>query len=57
MYFTQNQPTASSKSPHSSNKTAWRHKDKKGKKVTIDDYPSDSYSSDDPSSDFKEDFN
>ena len=49
--------TASSKPPYSSSKTAWKHKDKKCKKVTIDDSPSDSYSSDDPSSDSEEDLN
>ena len=49
--------TASSKPLYSSNKTALKCKDKKYKKVTIDDPPSDYYSSDDPSSDSKENLN
>ena len=49
--------TASSKPSYSSNKTALKHQDKKYKKVTIDDPPSDYYSSDDPSSDSDEDLN
>ena len=48
---------ASSKPSYSSNKTELKHKDKKYKKVTIDDPPSDYYSSDDPSSDSEEDLN
>ena len=38
--------TSSSKPSYSSNKTALKHKDKKYKKITIDDPPSDYYSSD-----------
>ena len=49
--------TASSKPSYSSNKTALTHQDKKHKRVTIDDPPSDYYSSDDPSSDSDEDLN
>ena len=47
--------TASSKPSYNSNKTAWKHKDKKYRKVTIDNPPSDYYSSDEPSSDSEED--
>ena len=37
--------------------TAWKQKDKKYRKVTIDDPPSDYFSSDEPSSDSEEDLN
>ena len=47
--------TAPSKPSYSSNKTALKNKDKKYKKITIDDPPSDYCSSDDPSSDSEED--
>ena len=47
----------SSKPFYSSNRTAWKHKDKKYKKVTIDDPPSNYYSSDEPSSESDEDSN
>ena len=49
--------TASSEPSCSSNKTAWKHKDKKYRKVTMMTSPSDYYSSDDPSSDSEEDLN
>ena len=41
-----------SKPSYNSNKTAWKHKDKKYKQVTIDDPPSDYYISDEPSSEY-----
>ena len=47
----------SSKPSYSSNRTAWKNKDKKHKQVTIDDPPSDYYSSDEPSSESNEDLN
>ena len=49
--------TASSKPSSNSNKTALKYHDKKYKRVTIDDPPSDYYSSDDPSSDSDKDLN
>ena len=49
--------TASSKPSYSSNKTPWKHRDKKYKKVTTDDPLSDYYSSDELSSDSEEDLN
>ena len=47
----------SSKPSYSFNKTAWKHKGKKYKQVTIDDSPFDYYSSDEPSSESEEDLN
>ena len=47
----------SSKPSYSSNKTVWKHKDKKYKQVTINDSPSNYYSSDEPSSESDEDLN
>ena len=47
----------SSKPSYSSKRTAWKNKDKKYKQVTIDDPPSDYYSSDEPSSESDEDLN
>ena len=47
----------SSKPSYSSNKTAWKQKYKKYKQVTIDDPPSNYYSSDEPSSESEEDLN
>ena len=47
----------SSKPSYSSSKTAWKHKDKKYKQVTIDDSSSNYYSSDEPSSESDEDLN
>ena len=47
----------SSKPSYSSNKTAWKHKDKKYKQVTIDYSPSDYYSSGELSSESDEDLN
>ena len=57
MYLTQTAHMTSSKPSYSSNKTAWKHKDKKYKQVTIDDHPYNYYSSDEPSSESEEDFN
>ena len=48
---------ASSKLSYSSDWTAWKNKDKKYKQVTIDDQPSEYYSSDDQSNVSKEDLN
>ena len=48
---------ATSKPTYSSSRTAWKNKDKKYKQVTIDDPPSNYYSSDEPSSESDEDLN
>ena len=45
----------SSKPSYSSNRRAWKIKDRKYKQVTIDDLPSEYYSSDEPSSESDED--
>ena len=47
----------SSKPAHSSNRIAWKNKDKKYEQVTIDDPPSDYYSSDESSSRSDEELN
>ena len=47
----------SSKPSYSSNRTAWKNKDRKYKQVTIDDLPSKYYSSDEPSSKSHDDLN
>ena len=47
----------SCKLSYSSNRTAWKNKDRKYKWVTIDDPPSKYYSSDEPSSESDEDLN
>ena len=49
--------TAPSKPTYSSSRSAWTNKDKKYKQVTIDDPPSNYYSSDEPSSESDEDLN
>ena len=49
--------TASSKPSYTSKKTALKHKDKKYRRVTIDDPPSDYYIADEPLSDSEEDLN
>ena len=46
-----------SKPSYSSNRTAWKNKDRKYKQVTIDDMPPEYYSSDEPSSESDEDLN
>ena len=53
----QNPCITSSKPSYSSNRTAWKNKDKKYKQVTIDDLPSNYYSFDEPSSESDEDLN
>ena len=47
----------SSKPSYSSNCTAWKNKDRKYKQVTIDDSPSEYYSSDEQASNSDEDLN
>ena len=56
-YLAQNTCITFSKPSYSSNRTAWKNKDSKYKQVTIDDPPSEYYSSDEPSSESDEDLN
>ena len=57
MYIIQTPPQTSTRPSYSSDQTTWKTKDRKHKQVTIDDPPSEYYSSDEQASHSEDDLN